>query len=179
MTVPIGRVQVDALYDPNGNLVPLPLPASAVPYAILVADEKANGTPGDASSAGWAIRPLQTSKFNNITGASLAANVVTIPAGTYIAWACATIGTNNGGVGLARMGIYNSSDAAFVAQGPNNYPANNNCFLQTAWGVFTIAAQKDISVQQYTANAVPGGFGMAVSAGTAEVYTQLLLVKVS
>ena len=47
-------------------------------------DQKASGTAGgDFTSGAWQTRTLNTEVFNTITGSALAANQVTLPAGTY------------------------------------------------------------------------------------------------
>ena len=46
-------------------------------------DEKSQGTSAGDSTTSWAARTLNTEKYNSITGASLAADQITLPVGTY------------------------------------------------------------------------------------------------
>ena len=51
---------------------------------LHIRDEKAQNTAGGTFTSGaWRTRDLNTVKTNEITGASLAANQITLPAGTY------------------------------------------------------------------------------------------------
>src|SRR4051812_47395930 len=57
---------------------------TAFTYATFE-DQKAANTAGGASVAGsWIARTLNATPLNTIVGASLAANQITLPAGTYI-----------------------------------------------------------------------------------------------
>ena len=61
------------------------LGVGATPLPLLhVRDEQtANTDAGTFTSGAWRTRALNTSKTNTITGASLASNQITLPAGTY------------------------------------------------------------------------------------------------
>ncbi|MBK8651594.1 MAG: hypothetical protein IPN23_07800 [Elusimicrobia bacterium] len=64
-------------------------PILAAPYPMMiVADVKPSGTEGGQFASGaWRVRTLNTVSFNSISGASLSADTVTLPAGTYkISW---------------------------------------------------------------------------------------------
>ena len=50
---------------------------------LHVRDEKASGTDGGTSANGIVDRDLNTVKVNEITGASLSSNQITLPSGTY------------------------------------------------------------------------------------------------
>lgn len=57
---------------------------------LHVRDERASGTDGGTFTSGaWQTRVLNTTVYNDITGASLATNQITLPAGTYEIWATA------------------------------------------------------------------------------------------
>ena len=55
----------------------------SAPATMIVRDQKANGTQGGDSVSGANTRVLNTVQKNNINGASLASNQVTLPAGDY------------------------------------------------------------------------------------------------
>lgn len=56
----------------------------ASPSVFSIRDEKATNTaPQSLTASVWNIRDLQTTDVNTLTGASLAANVITLPEGTF------------------------------------------------------------------------------------------------
>ena len=139
------------------------------PY-IHLQDQKASGTNGGSASAGANYRTLNTTIANTITGASVASDEVTLPAGNYAAWGCAAGGNTN-----FVASLYNTADAAYVASclgvagAPNGFSAFH--------GRFTIAATKTFKVRQDSDSSATTGLGSAKSRGAFEVYTNLMIVK--
>jgi hypothetical protein len=134
-------------------------------------DEKASGIgPGSSSPAAWNTRTLNTTMTNTGSLATLAANRITLPAGTYRVRAHApAFQTNNHMVRLRNITdgtttLYGSSEnAGSVDQTPTR------SFLE---GQFTITAAKDFELQHYTVNS--GGLGIAASiASQNEVYATI------
>jgi len=59
--------------------------AAQIRKVLFIVDEKAQGTDGGTFTAlGWRTRDLTTVQANDITGASLATNAITLPVGTYL-----------------------------------------------------------------------------------------------
>ena len=161
------------------------LPIANVPVdpfsALLlhVRDEKTAGTGGGTFTSGaWRTRDLQTVKTNEIAGASLAANQIVLPAGTYFfqarcpAWAC----DNH----VARL--YNITDAADIMIGSGNWENSGTgsqgwCVVQ---GRFTLASPKTIELQHRTDTTVAtNGLGHAAGIDSKnEVYSEILIWKV-
>jgi hypothetical protein len=141
-----------------------------------VRDEKSSGTNGQVGgSAGtWTIRNLNTSVTNEITGASVGSNQITLPAGTYFieasgpAWGCNT----------HRLKLYNVTDSTDVILGTSEYSQNGSgdVTLSRSWvrGRFTIAGTKVFELRHFATRA-SANFGEAVTTGQNEVYTEALI----
>lgn len=140
---------------------------------IHVQEQQASGTVGGASSTGDNIRVLNTVVKNTITGASLATNQITLPAGTYRLWARAP-GYSAGA--YLRSRIVNVTDATVALLGSNAYAQG----LSDAWviGSFTISAQKVFNITQYfSAGRATDGLGVAVSDSRLEVQSEVMIWK--
>jgi len=142
-------------------------------------ETQANNTQGGTFTLGaWRTRVLNTSVQNTISGASLASDQFTLPAGTYSLTAfapCWKVGSNN-----AR--IYNITDSAVVAIGNNQLSgtANTSSTTATVAITFTIAATKTFELQHYaSATLATNGFGAANGNGYDEIYSSVTIVKVA
>lgn len=156
---------LDALY----------LPSSTSGY-MLVRDEKSSGRSGGSTSVGANVRTLNTVVSNNIAGASLASNQVTLPAGTYRISADPSVLTSN----IHRAYLYNVTDSAVAilgksANGTDTAASEGIDSISTIRGRITIASPKVFEVRHYTNQA--GNFGAAVSNSGVEVYTTLEIIK--
>jgi hypothetical protein len=144
-------------------------------YSIKVSQRVANGVNGGASipNAISQTRILNTTEFNNITGASLAANEVTLPAGTYDFYGSAPAS----GVGRTKLFLYNVTDATYEG---NGYSSNASVIetICTVFGSFTITSPKNFALRHYTQTAQATGLGDAASTGQLEVYAELKFCKV-
>ena len=141
------------------------------PY-LKVSDQKASGTGGGTSLAAdiTQVRTLNTVDTNTISGASLASNTITLPAGTYTYRIRAPhyTGTNH------KAFLYNSTDASYAGIGTSEYSisgATTGTTSSIVSGQFTIAATKDFKVRHYTTTGAGAGLGVATSSGQVEVYT--------
>lgn len=139
---------------------------------IHVVDEKASGNDGGTFTSGaWQTRTLNTAKVNTISGASLASNQVTLPAGTY--WADARAPAYN--VGQHHLRLYNNTTAAELLQGmPHTAGAvSNHSELQ---GQFTLAAQSVLELQHrgFSTQAT-NGFGVGNAFGSALIFSSLAI----
>ena len=151
-----------------------------LPY-LKVSDQKASGTAGGTSLAAdiTQVRTLNTVETNTISGASLASNTITLPAGTYSYRVSAP--HYNGSSHKAFL--YNSTDASYTGIGTSEYCASGGATASTSsivTGQFTIAASKDFKVRHFTTTAfASGGLGPAVSSGQVEVFTVAEFWKVA
>ncbi len=142
---------------------------------LYVRDEKASSVNGGTAATGsWARRDLNTVKHNGITGASLASNQVTLPAGTYVVSGRAPAFGVDGHAARLR----NTTAGATLVEGSTGVAGmtQTDSFLN---GRFVLAAQSVLEVQhQVTAPQPSFGLGFAHSFGT-NVYTELRIWKVA
>ena len=146
---------------------------------LVVAHRLASGTNGGTSvSATWNTRPFNVTDVNSIGGASIASNVITLPAGTYKLRGRAP-GNNPNGHQLRFRNTTDSTNA--VVGGNSTMTGGINTQTDAAIeGQFTIASTKTFSLEHWVnAGATNTGLGAAVSSGAGEVYAQLKIVKVA
>lgn len=151
--------------------------ASAFDSKLLhVVDEKASGTAGGAASATtWNQRTLNTVRTNEISGASVASNQISLPSGTYFILASSTVhGTQVSG---NKMRLYNVTDGTTILQGQSG---SFDSTMSVLSGRFTISATKTVEIDHYTTSArVSDGLGPAAGAGANEVYTNVMIWKIA
>jgi hypothetical protein len=155
---------------------------------LHVREEQASGVAASTSTVGNNVRVLNTVVGSNtISGASLASNSVTLPAGTYDFEAIAPIGPNVSTSSVTRATLYNSTDATDILVGTGaSYGTNSGSggtslpsIAATCAGRFTIAATKVIKLHQHAATAsVPLGTAVGVT-GQVEVYASIKFRKVA
>ncbi len=156
---------------------PLPPPASIGIGYMMVRDEKASGQHAGASVIGIQTRALNTVSANTISGASLASNQITLPAGTYRVRAQAPAFVNS-----TKGFLYNVTDAVNQLIGVNYNGvtgATGDQAQSTALveGRFSIASAKVFELRQYCSEATASdGLGAACSQGT-EVYSTVEIIK--
>lgn len=154
---------------------------------LFIRDEKASGTGGGTFTSGaWRTRDLNTVKVNNITGASLASNQITLPAGTYWVEAKAPAYSYNGNfISNHKVKLRNITDSSDALIGDNQVAyANITTVVSQTYsmvqGQFNIAGSKVFELQHQCA--VSGGagnsFGVNMSFGVVEVYSEIKIWKV-
>jgi len=158
--------------------VPAWASASGATFAIFY-DLKTNNTAGGTFTSGaWRTRDLQTTGLNQITGASLASNQITLPAGTYVVNAYAPFYRTD----TTQAALYNITDSSFTIVGQTGYIAGN-MEVQTASivsGAFTIAAQKVFELQHIAATTRSStGFGQNNGNNVGEVFSIITIAKVA
>jgi hypothetical protein len=141
-------------------------------------DQKTSGTNGGAISSGsWVTRTLNTIIANDLSIASLAANQITLPAGTY---QCSIV-VPGFAVDNHQARLFNVSSNTALLYGPNSRGAStgSNFSYALVVGLFVLLSSQVVRVEQQvqTTNGT-NGLGMAMSFGSTEVYTvvQLWLV---
>lgn len=172
-----GKAGQALVANAGGTGFDLAVASGALP-TLIVRDEKPNDTYGGSSAVGWQARTLNTVKVNTISGASLSANRVTLPAGTYLAEA--TVPAYK--VNAFKSRIRNITDGTDLAIGSSEICSSEFVVsaASTIMEYFTISATKIIELQMYgqTASST-AGFGYANNAGTIEVFSMLKLSKVA
>ena len=145
---------------------------------LHVQDQKSSGTAGGTFTSGdWRTRTLNTSITNEISGASLASNQVTLPAGTYYLEASAPAYQVN----LHQLRVRNVTDSATLLTGTivRSASADNSVLSSGVYGRFTLSGTKAIELQhQCSLSGASDGFGQAGSFGT-EVYSDLRVWKIA
>jgi len=142
-------------------------------------ESQASGTDGGTFTSGsYLKRTLNTTVINNIVGCSIAASVITLPAGTYRIEASAPAYIVDG----HKTRLQNTSDATTLQVGSSEVAAaddNGGCrsFVDA---YFTLAATKNIELQhrgQVTGATL--GMGRATGFGDSEIYSQITITKVA
>ena len=145
----------------------------SVTQVLHVRDEKAQNTEGGTFTSGaWRVRDLNASKTNTITGASLASNQITLPAGTY--WVDASAPAF--AVDRNQLRLQNTTGAATLLTGSTEFAgsATQRAFLQ---GLFTLTATSVLELQHRAAGtAATNGFGVKANL-TTEVYSDVVIWK--
>ena len=116
---------------------------------------------------------------NEISGASLSSNQVTLPSGTYYVHA----GARGYTVNVNKLKWYNTSDSSDVLigdQARSDSSANANAFV-SVMGRFTISAQKTFELQHRceTTRSDANGYGPASNFGVVEVFANVQIWKVA
>lgn len=158
----------------NGTKWTDEISTSAIDKYFHFRDEKASGTGGGGTGpATWHTRTLNTTMTNTGSLATLAANRVTLPAGTYRVRAHAPAFQVNGHM----VRLRNITDGATTLYGSSENTGSTDqtqsrSFLE---GQFTITAAKDFELQHYTANSIATiGLGQPASiASQNEVYATI------
>ena len=140
---------------------------------LHVRDEKSAGTEGGTASAGNNTLTLNTVLTNEITGASLSSNQITLPSGTYYIEASGMAFY----VDRFKLFLKNVTDNTNTIIGQNGFATNgvssSNSSLSHVKGRFTIASQKVFSLVLYCEVAKgTNGLGVRVNDGATEVYHQ-------
>lgn len=147
------------------------------PPTMIVEHQESAGTNGGTNTTGsWQTRKANVAVLNEIAGASLSSNQITLPAGTYEFWGWqAFVETNNTSVRL-----YDTTAGSLVGSGssgyaPNHSSVNNHRPMQ---GRFTLTSTSVLEMQ-YRTETVQGIRGLGdASYADPEVYAHLTIKKI-
>jgi hypothetical protein len=148
-------------------------PASVGAQFAIFIDQKAQNTNGGTFTSGaFRTRDLNTTQINQITGASIASNQITLAAGTYLLQAAMPAENTDRLSGR----LYNITDSTVTIIATDAYtPGDKEVVTNSVMsGVFTIASSKVFEVQQRAETT--GSFGIACNT-QAEVYTVVTIQK--
>ncbi len=146
----------------------------AVVWAV---DEQASATaPSAATTGAWTKRSLGTTKLNNLTGASIAAGVITLPAGTYDADAAVIVHNASGVSGSSGMArLRDTTNGVTLALGTGSGIGLNTGYVSVIKGTFTLAGVTDIELQYYCQATGAPKLGFATSNGDMENWASVHL----
>ena len=146
---------------------------------LHVRDEKASETQGGASISGSQTRVLNTVVTNEISGASLSSNQITLPAGTYFIHASAPIFNSSN----HKLYLHNVTDATQEIIGTVQYTDNAASVMTDSFvhGRFTIASTKVFELRHYVSVAKgTNGLGVGYNIGsTINIYANVMIWKVA
>ncbi len=146
---------------------------------LHIQDQKSSGTDGGTFTSGsWQTRDLNTTLTNEITGASLSSNQITLPAGTYYVRAHAASFSNQEN----KVKIRNTTDSTDVLIGSTSYGSSSNggFSFSEVRGRFTLASTKTIELQhRCSTTKSTNGFGRACGYSVVEVYSDIEIRKVA
>lgn len=146
---------------------------------VHVADVKASGTNGGTfTAAAWQTRTLNTVYANDVTGASLSSNEVTLPAGTYdVEASCPAFRVN-----YHQARLWDVTNGALLLPGTPSYQGTTDgSTLSLVRGRITLAGSTVVRLEHYcTSTKASDGFGFAnAGPGISPVYSSLVLTKVA
>lgn len=148
---------------------------------LHIQDQKTSGTLGGTFTAGaWQTRDLNTEVTNNITGASLSTNQITLPAGTYhLDAVCVAKQCNSN---IARL--FDTDNTLTLSSGLANRGATSvgTSILALLSGSFTLGAETVVELQhQCETTKTTDGFGDAAGLHFTvvhEIYSDIKIWKV-
>jgi hypothetical protein len=142
---------------------------------LHVRDEKSSGTNGGTPTpTTFTKRTLNTVMTNEISGASLSSDVITLPSGTYFVYGSMPFHS----AGVIKSRLRNTSDSTNTLIGTNNF--GNSGTSSYISGRFTIAAEKNFEFQYYVGEqngTISLGYG--ASSGITEVFGDIQIWKVA
>ena len=144
-------------------------------------ETQANGTAGGATVANaWTKRTLNTTNVNNITGASIATSVITLPAGTFKVNASAPFYSGVGALDGSKLRLQNTTAATTAIIGQSSYIGNSPTQVApTLNGVFTLATSSTLELQYYVKSVQSNGLGLNSSTGVSEVYANIEITRIA
>lgn len=143
---------------------------------VAVRDVKSAGSLSGSSIMGWQVRDITEVSIDSTGDASLANNLLTLPAGNWVV--LALLPSFRGARATGRL--YNMSLATETLRGGNGYSlssaaANNDLVLLL--GPFVLASQNTLAIEHYLSAPIPNrGLGMEAGEGI-EVFTQAIFLR--
>lgn len=146
---------------------------------LHIVDEKAANTAGGGFTAGsFVTRVLNTIRTDNISGASLSSNQITLPIGTYYMEASAPAFD----VDRHKCKIRNITDSTDEIIGSSGFVSSVDSGANRAFvsGIFILAASKIFELQHRCQTTVPtNGLGVGSDFGVVEIYADIKIWKVA
>jgi hypothetical protein len=147
---------------------------------LHVEEQQASGTAGGTFTSGsWQVRALNTTVLNTISGASLSADTITLPAGTYDINAYGVANQVNSHM-IRFQNTTSSSTVFFGSSGVANTGTTDNTYSLIT-GRFTLSGTTTLQLQHQCQNSSSGnGLGFAAGfSGANETYSSVFIEKVA
>lgn len=147
----------------------------------VVEEIAASGSSGTATSGSYFTRTLNTVVTNTITGASLASNQITLPAGTYNIFAEVPSYRADGHIAKLRRVSATAADAVIGTTGYSGSGTSNANSYSYIFGQFTVGTTGAYEVQQRVElTRASDGLGAPVSTlWEAKRFTQVFIQRVT
>ena len=146
---------------------------------IIVEDRKGATEGGQALTAStWVRRDLNTVVLNTISGASLAIDEVTLPAGTYDVQAFVPAFLVNSSV----TRLYDVTNSAILLHGSgvNSHSSFHTSATSVIMGRFSLSGTAQVGIDHYAqSSATNGGGPVGIGAGNYSVFTRMQITKVA
>jgi hypothetical protein len=144
-----------------------------------VRDEKSSGTTaGGFTSGSFQTRTLNTVKTNEISGASLSSNQITLPSGTY--YIESSLPAYYVGGHIAKLKNITDNTDTIIGTSEATYPSAGVVTRSFVFGRFTIAASKNFELQHACEITYStAGFGVGPSFSVVNVYAEVQIWKVA
>jgi len=169
---------------------PVTLPPASLPLGTInfqyaqFRNQQASGSgSGETLSASaWTQRALNTTAFNTIVGATLSANQISLPAGTYQVTAVADAQANSGVTSIGHtLRVRDVTNSATLVVGPASAADTSGTqFLvcqANLQGRFVLAGTTTIEVDSWVSAAASGNAGTPAT-GEANVFVDIYLSKI-
>jgi len=148
--------------------------------AVLQDSKTANIGGGSATANAWTTRDLNTEQSDINSIVSISGNRFTPISGTYLIQARIPFQINvtldQGAVRLYNFTAATQTLMGEGTRGDNTVQSINQSL--NIWGIFTANGTDQYVVQYYTVSAFAASLGVANNRGTAEIYTQIMLMKI-
>ena len=168
--------EADTGSDDQKIVTPLKL-STRMQQVLHVRDEKTSGTPGGTFTNGaWRTRTLNTVVKNNITGASMASDQITLPVGTYRVEAYAPAWSVYAHTAKLRN-ITDSTDE--IIGTPCHDGEGGITLVSRVIGILTVTgSSKVFELQHRCVNTeATSGLGKDAGLGVVEVYSEVIITK--
>ncbi len=143
-------------------------------FAIF-SDDHVSGVNGGTSVVGLINRPINKEVFNEISGASLATNKITLPAGKYFIRARAAAYLTK----RSRIRLFNFTNNAVMINGEPAYSAGSVQVYCKLSGVVDLWQETTFGLQQYSQAAVASfGYGVSTLDGASDEFVRVTVEKV-
>jgi hypothetical protein len=143
--------------------------------SCLYQDQKASGTNGGSSVAGWQTRVLNTEVHDDHSLGTLSSNAVTLKKGKYKVYGSAPAVQTHG----HKLALYDGSSYVLIGSSEKMNSSNAIGGLSIVYGEIEADGSTAYSLRQYQSNARSStGLGDATGSGQLEVYGILEFVRI-